>query len=344
VELDISGEVTAVPELIGRTQPDLLLLNDDDLAYAKIRLDSRSLATATQGAIFDSSMPRALVLGAAWDMLRDAESTAHSFVQLGLTSFATETDSTVLRTLLSQVATAVRLYSDPARRPDLRRLWVDRLFALAEAAAPGSDQQLQLAQASAAAAETGAQTELVARLLSGETSWYGLHIDTDMRWSLLTSLVVAGAVGEEQIEAELARDQTANGQRAAAQARAAVATPAAKEAAWARVVGADDLPNALQESVIAGFGRVQDPELLRPFVDRYFAALLDIWATRTNEIAQQLVVGLFPTLLADAELLAAADSWLDDHAQAPAGLVRLVRENRDGVARALRVQAVDVLS
>ncbi len=340
-ELDVSGAVTAVPELIGRTQPDLLLINDEDLAYAKIRLDQRSLATAAEVATFESSMPRALVLGAAWDMLRDAESTAHSFVELGLKSFATEADSTVLRTLLGQVGTAVRLYSDPARRPALSLHWADQLFALAEAAAPGSDQQLQLTQASAAVAQSAPQVDLISRLLSGEVTWDGLSVDTDMRWSLLTSLVVAGAAGEEQIAAELARDQTANGQRAAALARAAIGTPAAKEAAWASVVDADDLPNAIQESVISGFSRVQNPEVLRPFVQRYFAALLDVWATRTNEIAQQLVVGLFPTVLADAELLTAADSWLSDNSQAPAALIRLVRENRDGVARALRVQAAD---
>ncbi len=40
-----TGERTEVPELVGRAQPDLLLVNDDDLAYAKIRLDERSLAT-----------------------------------------------------------------------------------------------------------------------------------------------------------------------------------------------------------------------------------------------------------------------------------------------------------
>ncbi len=342
IELDISGSRTEIPELLGQPQPDLLLLNDDDLAYAKIRLDQRSLATAAVVSSFSTSMPRALVLGAAWDMLRDAESPAHKFVELGVRAFATETDSTVLRTLLGQVGTAVRLYSDPQRRPALRQRWADSLYELALAASAGSDQQLQLASAFSAAAQTPAHCDIASGLLSGDITWPGLSIDTDMRWTLLTGLVTAGAAGPQEIAAELQRDQTANGQRAAALATAAIGTAAAKDAAWARVMDAQDLPNAVQESIISGFARVQDPQLLRPFVTRYFAALLQVWATRTNEIAQLLVSGLYPTLLADAELLAATDDWLAANPQAPAALLRLIRENRDAVARALRVQAADI--
>jgi len=38
-ELDVVGELTEVPALVGEAVPDLVLLNDEDLAYAKIRLD-----------------------------------------------------------------------------------------------------------------------------------------------------------------------------------------------------------------------------------------------------------------------------------------------------------------
>ncbi len=342
IELDLAGALTPVPELVGVEQPDLLLLNDDDLAYTKIRLDPRSLATSsTNLEAFTDSMPRALVLGAAWDMLRDAESTAHSFVELGLRALAGESDSTVLRTLLGQIGSAVRLYSAPNLRPALIQRWATGLHELAKTAEAGSDQQLQLASACASAAHTPAQIECIQGLLSGELDWPGLSIDTDMRWTLLTALVVTGVAAETEIAAELTRDQTANGERAAELARAAIPTPAAKKAAWAAVVESADLPNAVQDSIIAGFGRVHDVELLRPFVPQYFAAIDELWASRTNEIAQQLVLGLYPSLLADQPLLDASDAWLTTHPDSPAALRRLIRENRDGVARALRVQAVD---
>ncbi len=342
IELDVVGELTPVPALTGRPQPDLLLVNDDDLAYAKIRLDPRSLATAVEhSSTFVESMPRALVLQAAWDMLRDAESRASDFVGLALRAVEVEPDSNMLRTLLAQLSTAVRMYSAPDRRPALRERLAGAVHDLVRAAGPGSDRQLQLTSAFAAVATSAEQVATVRHLLDGEVTWPGLAVDTDMRWTLLTCLVAAGAADPDEIERELDRDRTANGERAAALARAAVPTARAKLDAWSQVVDSDGLPNAVQDAVITGFTLAHDVELLRPFVARYFEAVQTLWATRTNEIAQRMVVGLYPTLLADASLLAATDGWLADHPDAVPALRRLVAENRDTVGRALRAQAAD---
>jgi aminopeptidase N len=193
----------------------------------------------------------------------------------------------------------------------------------------------------ASSAQSTEHVDVVRGLFDGTAGLDGLAVDADMRWALLASLVAAGAAGDDQIQAELDRDSTANGQRAAAMTRAAVPTAEAKLAAWHSVVESDELPNAVQDSVILGFGRVHDVELLRPFVDRYFAAIERVWGTRTNEIAQQIVIGLYPTLLADESLVAATDTWLAEHPDAFPAMRRLVIENRDGVARALRAQARD---
>jgi aminopeptidase N len=342
VELDVSGASTPVPELVGRPRPDLLLVNDDDLAYAKIRLDDQSFQTAVthlQG--FSSSMPRSLVLGAAWDMTRDAESPVRAFVELALAAIAGETDSTVLRILLAQLTTTAHVYVAPEHRSDVLRQVTDGLRQLLHDAEPGSDQQLQLMTSFAGFARSADDTALLKGLLDGTSSLPGLAVDTDMRWTRLTGLVAAGAAGDDDIDREQDRDDTANGRRAAAGARAARPTPEAKLAAWASVVDSDELPNAVQESVIIGFAKVHDVELLRPFVDKYFAAIEDVWATRTNEIAQQLVIGLYPTLLADQALVDSSDAWLEGHPDAIPALRRLVSENRDAVARALRVQERD---
>jgi aminopeptidase N len=342
VELDVTGDRTPVPQLVGRRRPDLLLVNDDDLAYAKIRLDDRSFDTAVAHLDgFDSSMPRSLVLGAAWDMTRDAESPARDFVELALAAIAGETDSTVLRILLAQLTTTAHVYVAGENRSDVLRHVTDRLRELLQQAEPGSDQQLQLMTSFAAFAQSPDDVALLRGLLDGTSSLPGLAVDTDMRWTLLTGLVEAGAAGDDEIDREQDRDDTANGRRSAAVARAARPTAAAKLEAWASVVDSDELPNAVQESVIIGFGKVHDVELLRPFVDKYFAAIEDVWATRTNEIAQQIVIGLYPTLLADQALVDASDAWLESHPDAIPALRRLVSENRDAVARALRVQDRD---
>jgi aminopeptidase N len=342
VELDVDGELTPVPELVGAPRPDLLLVNDDDLAYAKVRLDETSMATAVARLdAFTDSLPRTLIWGAAWDMTRDAELAGRDFVDLVLGNVAAETDSSVVLVLLRQLTTTIRLYVAPEHRDAVATAAAERLLALARQAEAGSDTQLQLVKAFAAQAISAEQLDAVAALLSGDEQLEGLSIDTDLRWELLTSLVVGGRAADEEIERELERDDTAAGRRAAAAARAAVPTEDAKRRAWASVVDSDDLPNAVQASVIAGFGRVHDTSLLKPFVEPYFAALPQVWASRTNEMAQQIVVGLYPTLLADEQTVERTDAFLQSLNGDTTGLRRLTLENRDGVLRALRAQARD---
>ncbi|WP_456788694.1 aminopeptidase N [Cellulomonas sp. P5_C5] len=346
VELDIDGPRTEVPQLVGVQRPTLLLVNDDDLAYAKVRLDEQSLAASIEHlGKFDDSLPRTLVWTAAWDATRDGETPARDFVDLVLNNIAHETDSSVVLVLLRQLSTALDLYVAPAHRSATEIATADRLLELARSAPAGSDTQLQLVKSFAGRAATTAQLDAVRDLLDGQATLEGLSIDTDLRWELLTSLVTGGRAGDGDIAAQLAADATATGQRAAAAARAAVPTPAAKATAWASVVDQEGLPNAIQAATIAGFGRVHDRSLLVPYVAPYFAGLEQVWADKTSEMAQNIVVGLYPTELADdasVDVLGATDAWLDGHPDAPAALRRLVLESRDGVRRALAAQQADL--
>jgi aminopeptidase N len=343
-ELDIKGARTPVAEMLGRTRPAMVLVNDDDLAYAKVRLDQDSLDVATTYlSAFDNSLSRTLVLSSAWDMTRDGEWGARRFVDLALGSVADETDSTVVTVLLRQVTTALDLYVAPENREKACDAAADRLWALARAATPGGDTQLQLVKTFAARAATPAQLDAVAGLLDGTAPLDGLVVDTDLRWDLLTSLVTGARADDAAITAELTRDATASGERAAATARAAVPTPETKAAAWAAVVDSDALSNTLQTSTIRGFERVHDRTLLVPFVEPYFDALERVWTDRTNEMAQNIVVGLYPTLLTGTgpDLLEATDAWLTQFGSRMPALRRLVMEERDGVRRALMAQARD---
>src|SRR6478735_4549442 len=237
VELDIDGPRTEVPELVGVPRPALVLVNDDDLAYAKVRLDDRSLAASIDllGS-FDDSLPRTLVWTAAWDATRDGEAPARDFVDLVLNNIAHETDSSVVLVLLRQLTTALDLYVAPEHRSATEVAAADRLLELARAAEAGSDTQLQLVKSFAGRAATPGQLDAVRDLLDGKATLDGLSIDTDLRWELLTSLVAGGRAAEPDIAAQLADDATATGQRAAAAAHAAVPTPESKASAWASVV------------------------------------------------------------------------------------------------------------
>jgi len=342
VELDVTGARTEVPELVGKAQPDLVLLNDDDQTYAKIRLDDRSLATVTESiGAFRDSLARSLCWSAAWDMTRDGEMSASDYLTLVLRGIGSESDSSVTRTLLRQVETAVVLYTAPESRDAARHRLADGLHRLMDAAAVGSDSQLQLVRAFASVARTDEQYAVLRGLLDGTRTVDGMTIDTDLRWHLLQQLVAGGRADDDEIDRELDRDDTATGRRQAAAALAGRPRPEAKQEAWSSVLDDDGLPNAIQTAVIGGFSRVGQEDLLRPFVDPYFAGLSDVWARRTNETAQNIVIGLFPTLLAEQSTVDAADRWLAEHADAVPALRRLVLEARDGVARALRAQARD---
>ncbi|OIV37708.1 aminopeptidase N [Mangrovactinospora gilvigrisea] len=343
VELDIDGPRTEVPVAGKGLRPDVILLNDDDLTYAKVRLDERSLAvvTAALGA-FEDPLPRALCWSAAWDMTRDGELAARDYLRLVLSGVGSESDIGVVQSLQRNTKLALELYADPAYRPEGLAEWADAALGLLRSAPAGSDHQLAWARAFSAVARTDDQLALLRGLLDGTASVDGLEIDTELRWELLERLVATGVLDGDAVDAELARDATAAGERHAAGCLAARPTAEAKEEAWASVVDGNELPNALQEAVIMGFVQPDQRELLERFTERYFASLLDVWRTRGNDMAQQIVIGLYPSMQVRAETLARTDAWLaETAAEAPAALRRLVSESRDGVARALRAQERD---
>ncbi|MEV5958705.1 aminopeptidase N [Streptomyces sp. NPDC051987] len=341
IELDVDGELTAVPQLTGRRRPAVFLLNDDDLSYAKVRLDEESLRVVTEHlGDFESSMPRALCWASAWDMTRDAELPTRDYLSLVLSGIGKESDIGVVQSLQRQVKLAVELYADPTAREALLTRWTDATLAHLRSAAPASDHQLAWARAFAATARTPEQLDLLESLLDGTHTIEGLAVDTELRWAFVERLAAVGRFDEAEIAGEYERDRTAAGERHAATARAARPTEEAKAEAWASVIDSDKLPNAVQEAVIGGFVQTDQRELLAPYTDRYFEVLKSVWDSRSHEIAQQIAVGLYPSLQVFEETLAKTDAWLAS-AQPNAALARLVSESRAGVERALRAQAAD---
>ncbi|MCX2925394.1 aminopeptidase N [Streptomyces sp. NEAU-W12] len=341
VELDVDGELTAVPELVGRARPDVVLLNDDDLSYAKVRLDERSLAFVT-GHLgdFEASLPRALSWASAWDMTRDGELATRDYLSLVLSGIGKESDIGVVQSLHRQVKLAIDLYAAPSSREALLTHWTEATLAHLRAAGAGSDHQLAWARAFAATARKPEQLDLLENLLDGTRTIEGLAVDTELRWAFVQRLAAVGRFDEAEIASEYERDRTAAGERHAATARAARPTEEAKAEAWASVVESDKLPNAVQEAVIAGFVQTDQRELLEPYTDRYFEALAGVWESRSHEMAQQIAVGLYPAVQVFDETLEKTDAWLASAEPTPA-LRRLVSESRAGVERALRAQAAD---
>ncbi len=339
VETDISGERTVVDTLAGEPRPDLVLVNDDDLTYAKIRLDERSLATLMTGiSEFTQSLPAALCWGAAWDMCRDAELAARDYLRLVLGGVSTVTDISVMQTLLRQASAALRRYADPAWRPAGLETAAAALRGLMEGAQPGSDAQLAYLQAFAGVAVSPADLALLAGLLDASAQIEGVVVDTDLRGRLLRRLVSRGAAGPAEIDAELAADATDAGERHAATCRAAIPGAAAKEAAWQQITGGT-LPNAVFRAVLDGFTDPDRPDLLQPFEQRYFEVVGGIWRDWGSDMAQWFVTNAYP--MADSRAVIEATDTLIAQTSPPAALRRLLSEGRDAVERALRCQERD---
>ena len=342
VELDVDGVRTEVPELVGTTKPALVLLNDDDLAYAKIRLDADSLAVAIDHlAQIENPLARAIVWGAAWDATRDGESSAGDYVRLALANIASETESTTIRTTLGQLGLVTKQYVAPVRRTETLTRVGDTLWTLATEAAAGSDAQFQFVKFFAAYASTPEHAATLSGLRDGSAPLQGLEIDTDLGWEILAGLVLLGAAGQTEIDAALVADNTSNGQQAAARASATIPTVEGKRAAFDSLVDSNALPNSIVRNVTVGFLHVNDPSVLEPLVEPYFAAINDIWANRSYAIAEYVIVGMYPAPLASAALVDATKAWLAANPAIPA-LRRLVTENLAGVERALAVQSKDV--
>ncbi len=343
-EADIDGEETAIGELDGVVRPDLILLNDGDLAYTKVRLDPESAAAARENInAFADRLPRTLVLANLWDMCRDAELSATDYVDIALRALETEDHGTVLRYLLHQLETARDLYSAPSNRDALKERVADKLFEILEGTESGSDRQLQIAMTAVTSAITEDQLDHIAGWLEGKDVPEGLAVDANFRWVILRALAACGRVDEPTIEAELAeRDNTASGAAGAARARASMSDADAKERAWSDITSGK-VSNTVQRSLAMGFS-AGNPKLLVRYVDRYFGELINQWDNRTLEFSQNFAQHVYPMPLVgldvEADLVARTRAWLAETDAAPA-LKRLVLERLADAERAVHAQERD---
>ena len=347
LEHDIAGERTEIPELVGQPRPDLLLVNDDDLTYAKVRLDPVSLATVVARlADVESALARAVCWAAAWDMCRDGEMAAADYVELVLSAVAVESDPVAVRTVLGQAASAARHYTPPARRAAVLWRWQEGITGLMDAALPGSDLQLALVKAFPNAAENAQGADRLAAWLTGTGVPVGVEIDPELRWSAVVNLARLGRLDAAAIDAEADRDQTVTGAEQAAAAKAARPTESAKAEAWRLATEADDVPNGTQRAITLAFWQRGQGTVLAPYVERFLSTAEQIsrgeggWATKGYALRENVLRYLFPVPEQLEPFIIQLDAWL-----AATDLVDSVRrpiiEGRDNTARALNCQQKD---
>jgi aminopeptidase N len=344
VELDVSGARTAVPEPVAAagSPADLVLVNDDDLTYARTALDERSLRTvlAHIGALGEP-LARAVCWAALWELTRDARLPAGQFVDAVVRGARTESEVATLGMLLANAQHAVDRYLPPTVSVAAADGLAAELLDRAGECGADASRQLALVRGFAAVARSPEHLAVLSGWLSGAGVLTGLVIDTDLRWQLLVRLAAGGAAGDTLIDEELRRDDTSSGRRWAATARAAVPTPTAKERVWADVVRSGALSNDLVRGNVDGFWQPGQDDVCRPYADRYFAAVPGLWASRPVEIATEISRGLYPWTLVEPQTVDRTDAVLAG--DPPHALRRILLEQRAEVVRALaaRVAATE---
>lgn len=197
---------------------------------------------------------------------------------------------------------------------------------------PSSSRQLSITRG---LISTTDDADLLQHWLHGEEVPDGLQIDTDLRWSLVLRLVRLGVFGGVEIDAELTRDRTTEGVAQAAKCRAA--SPAGKEAAWARLmVDAEVGVNELF-AVADGFWDPAQAELNAPYVERFFAGIAGTAALRFGMNLSMATSRSFPRYAIDERTVELAEQVVADDNVAPS-ISRSIADRTDDLRRALAVR------
>jgi aminopeptidase N len=320
---------------------DLLLLNDRDLTYAKLRLDEQSQATVARGlSTIDDSLARALCWGEMWDRVRDAELSASAFVSLVVRHGLAEGHPALHSDVLVRGVRAADTYAAPKNR---QRLF-DRLAGSARTTlasmAPGSDQQLETARLLASTAVTPEQMQVLEEWLDGTGVPPGLVVDSDLRWRLLTRLAVLGRLDQARLEEEASRDRTHNAVIASTAARAALPTVEAKERAWWAVMEATDLSNDLVAANCQGFWQSEQLELTSRWVEPFFAAIPHVPKKRGPHVTMLVGTMFYPSTVVEQSVVDLGGATLAEPDLDPL-VRRALLDMQDETARTIRARAAD---
>ncbi len=338
VQADIDGAAARVAGVVGRPAPDLVYPNHGDLTYAKVALDPASVEFVRASLLrLDDGLLRQLIWTSLWDMVRDRDRvTSVSFLEVVARHLPAEESLPILQSTLRRAQGAVARYVPAEIAAAQRR----RLVEVARAAldtAPAGDARRYWAGFLVAVAEHPDDLALAGRVVDGEEASDGLTIDQDTRWSLAVRWSAHGVPGAaERVVAELARDPSDRGRRAALRAEVSRPDPVIKEEAWRRINGREYGSLYEREAAMAGFGWAAQTDLLQPYTEEFFTQVPGVFATWQFEEARAYFLGLYPYFRVDPEVRALTATALA--ASEDVRLTRLLTEALDDLDRALVVR------
>jgi aminopeptidase N len=319
-------------------RPALVLLNDGDFTYAKIRFDAESLETVrTSLSGLPEPLTRAVVWNALRDTVRDGQLPASAYLDAARAHLPHETDLALVQGVLAFASAQVTdRYLTPEARPVALATLTALCRDLIRRTEDGSNPGLRLI-AVRHFIDVAAHPDTIAAWLTEGTVPGGPELDPELRWRVLARLAVLGATDEPAIAAELERDPSATGQEGAARCRAALPDPEAKHKAWEAMFTTDDLSNYLFTATAQGFWQPEQADLVREYVPRYFTDAVALATRRGPAMADAAGRWAFPTHAVDPETLRLGEECLRDADLTPS-LRRKLVDQLDDLERALRVR------
>ncbi|MFI6940901.1 aminopeptidase N [Streptomyces sp. NPDC050418] len=338
-ELDLADGPAEVTR--GGRRPALVVLNDQDLTYTKVRFDEQSQEIALRGVSgIPDPLNRTVVWNALRDMVRDGELEPVAYLETARAHLTDETDLAIIQGVLAFAGSQIAdRYLAPADRPAALSLLSDLCEDIIRLTEDGSAPGARLT-AVRHFIDHAQRADVIRAWFDEGTVPGGPELDPELRWRLLTRLAVLGAVDDAVIEAELLHDPSATGQEGAARCRAALPDPVAKEAAWeAMFGGADSLSNYLFVATAQGFWQPEQLDLVRPYVTRFFTDAIATAGRRGPALADAIGRHAVPAAVVEPATLELGERCLEGD-DVPAPLRRRLADHMDDLARALRVRQV----
>ncbi|HEY2314223.1 MAG TPA: aminopeptidase N [Streptosporangiaceae bacterium] len=337
IGLTLSDEWTHLPELTGSPMPAAIILNDTDLTFAAIKLDPVSWRALVACAMEVSDpLAESVCWNAAFDMVQAAELDAAEFAAIVARRMTAGPPVVDLDQLLGRAVAAADLFADATRRAAARQQLAAAALTAAELGQPASRDQRLVARAFATCADSPAQRDLLRFWLSGRYLPGGLVVDLELRAKILVTLAAHGQATDDDLAAYVA-DDPVGGDLVRATCSARHPTVAAKQAAWAAALTAQQPPR-LALAYAQGFWVPGQEDLLDDFRDRYFTEALPALRRHDGRTTQRLARALYPATLADKATLAATDAELD-RLQATDVIRSVLLEQRALLCRAMTARA-----
>jgi aminopeptidase N len=274
VDVSFAGASTKVDAAAGRSCPDYVFANAGDHAYGRFLLDARSI-TGVEDRLQSVADPlqRALLWGALWDAVREADLAPTAYLDLAIRRLPTEADVDITQSVLGRSRTALTIWMSSAQRgtemPRFENLLRDRMKSAASV-----DFRIAYFRSLTTTVSTTAALAELRSLLDGRSAIPGVPLQQRDRWNIIAALVrYAAPEASALVEREAARDNTEDGRRSAYAALAGVATTANKRKYFDDYVKEGAAPEDFVTASLPNFNAWNQAELTAGYLKPALEAL-----------------------------------------------------------------------